>query len=126
MSFMNFLQDLGRGQSFGNALGQNLDLSGMGSMADRMQDETAGATPEREAMARQMGYRNYEEMMLRERMKRAPSTGTATAPGGAGAMDDLAHGRFGKLAEQGMNNAMNLHPKTLFERVLRAFPGGGQ
>lgn len=90
---------------------------GLGKTSAAPGIDIAEATRQQEAMARQNGFRNYDEMMAWAR-QRANQTG-GTVPGGN------APGSVGA----GMAGVKMMHPKNMFETILQkwqAATGGGQ
>lgn len=70
--------------------------------------EAAGATREQEAMARQRGFRSYEEMLLWAKQRNQQSGGTVS---GAGRMPQT----WGQAQQQ----IQSAHPKSVFEYITR-------
>lgn len=76
--------------------------------------EPAAATAQQELMARQNGFKNYNEMMLWARQRTQQQGGTVPQ-GGAGQMPQS----WGEAWRQ----MSSIHPKTMLEYVQRKIEG---
>lgn len=70
--------------------------------------------PELDALARQNGFRSYEEMRLWNQQRQRPTGGTVPGKPARPAND-------GKPANP--NNAMSWHPSAIFDYIRRAMGG---
>lgn len=115
---MNFLNNMMGGLAPRLAPGFDPMMGGGGQMSGPIgiggaMDPSANASPEREAMARKLGYRSFDEMMLRERMKRVDRGNSQVVQGNPG---DGA-------APPSRVNPMGAHPKTVFEYITNVLRG---
>lgn len=88
-----------------DAISASIGPIGMGAAAEQV-----GATPEKERMARSMGFRDYDTMIAFERNKQvrrgnSPTTGA------------------GQAVRQAPGNAMAAHPKSIFQYITDALAG---
>lgn len=95
-------------QPMGGGAGMpGMDPTGMDGMG-------AQATREKEALARQRGFNNYNEMILWMRQRAQPHTGSIGRPGGGGVTDTPG-------SNPGNNDPMAWHPRNMFNRITEAF-----
>lgn len=111
----NFLNTVGLGdimrkQAPAPTIQQSQDqMTGVGAMSPQ---ELEGLN----AQARQAGYPDYASMKLKMQQMRRPGAGPTP-------LGTMANRTPGSVMQEGMDNAMNLHPKTIFQKISDAVEG---
>lgn len=107
--------------NIGNFLVERLNPGIRGALGDMgvmsLDQEAAAATRQQDAMARQNGFRNYDEMLLWARQRQAPRQQT-TGSGPMGVVQGAVQDPQGTA-----DKAMAMHPRNMFNRILDAWKG---